>query len=765
MRTKGFAIYPDYDTRLLLFNRSAKVENASFTLLLLVIVAGVPTRAQSAPVDPKVLLQVQIASNQREFHIGETIPLQLSFTSAIKDRYQVNMAQYHRSGRMEYEQFVVSPAEGTVDPLAQNWVGGGLTSYRFLSSEPWTIKLNLNEWIRFTQPGEYRLIITSQRVGVRDRSKPTGSAPVTARSNQITLKIVAADPAWQRQVCNDAVRKLDAQAPLKPEPKEQHATSRRQAIDTLRFLGTADAAREMAKRMRGEDSSGLDYVCMLGLISSPERSVVRTALEEALADPDHPINGNFLFALRIVNSNANRIDPDWREAQQRVVEELLAALPGKRGKALSISLSTAVNQVWDTNALPQQTTDKLISQLVSMFDQLPANEQNSLLSFRWDKIKSPAMLPILKHYAESYVDFPAMRAEPAYSSLELSGNALRRWYELDPAAARQAIIAEISRPRPRFGARVLGLLPDKTLPDVDFALAEHFVASDDLDGTANLASLIARYATDAILPQITEELDSKIGTWACAIQNPIIGYVLRVSPESARPRIEKAIASRGEGFSACNQDLFQVVSQIHYDPILEDIGVKSLDDRDPQVAAAAATMLGNYGSPAAESALWQRYVSWNEQLTGRESQLERMFADGIDENVYQLGLGQNLTQALATSPAWLSDKNKLQRLLQQTKVPRIQQQLEGYLKIWENQPLTIVLDPGSSHVEFHARLAQYEFHSMEALKAKLAQFPSDTKFYLVAASGESSANDQIFIELRTFLNSHRLLLAGEKRGN
>jgi len=176
-------------------------------------------------------------------------------------------------------------------------------------------------------------------------------------------------------------------------------------------------------------------------------------------------------------------------------------------------------------------------------------------------------------------------------------------------------------------------------------------------------------------------------------------------------------------------------------------------------------MLGNYGSPAAESALWQRYVSWNEQLTGRESQLERMFADGIDENVYQLGLGQNLTQALATSPAWLSDKNKLQRLLQQTKVPRIQQQLEGYLKIWENQPLTIVLDPGSSHVEFHARLAQYEFHSMEALKAKLTQFPSDTKIYLVAASGESSANDQIFIELRTFLNSHRLLLAGEKRGN
>lgn len=491
------------------------------TLLLLVVIAAVPTCAQSAQVDPKILLQVQIASTQKEFHIGETIPLQLSFSSAVKDRYQVNMAQYDRSGRMEYEQFTVSPAEGAVDPLANRGLtfGGGLTSYQFLSSVPWTIKLNLNEWVRFNEPGEYRLIISSRRVGVRDRSNPAGSSPVTARANEITLKVIAADPAWQKQVFKDAVKKLDAPAPLKPEHMEQYATSRRQAMETLRFLGSADAAREMAKRMRGEDNNGLDYICMLGLISSPERSVVRTAMEEALADPDHPIDGKFLYALRMVNSGANWPDSNWREAQQSVVEELLAALPGKRGKALSVSLSTAVNQAWDINALPRETTDKLISQLVSMFDQLPLNEQNTLLSFRWDKIKNPAMLPILKRYAQAYVDYPQMRAEPAYNSLQLSGNALRRWYELDPEGARKAFIAEISRPRPRFDARLLGLLPDKTLPEVDFELAEHFLASDDLDGSSNLASLIARYATDAILPQISEKLDSKIGKWACAIQD------------------------------------------------------------------------------------------------------------------------------------------------------------------------------------------------------------------------------------------------------
>src|SRR2546428_8824593 len=382
---------------------------------------------------------------------------------------------------------------------------------------------------------------------------------------------------------------------------EKYTTSRRQAIETLRFLGSADATRELAKRMRGENSEGLDYICMLGLISSPERAVARSALEEALADPDHPIDSNFLYTLRMVNSDPGVVNTNWREENQRAVEQLVAALPVKRGSALSISLATALAQAWDLDALPKETTDKLIGQLTSMFDQLPLREQNTLLTFRWNKIASPALLPILRRYAQSYRDFPEMREEHAYDSLSLSGSALRHWYELDPAGARPAIITEITRPRPRFSAAVLGILPDETLPEVDFALAEHFAASEDLDGLSNLASLIARYATSAILPQITEKLDPRIGKWACAIQNPILAYLLRTSPALGQPRIEKAIVTRGKNFSACHHSLFQIVSEIHHDPMLEAIGIRSLDDPDPEIAGSAATLLGKLGSPPAES--------------------------------------------------------------------------------------------------------------------------------------------------------------------
>src|SRR3989441_983545 len=730
---------------------------------ILCFLGGALAAQSKSSLDSNVVLQVTIAGNQQEFHIGETIPLRLSFKTPAKDTYEVNTAQHDRNGRMNYERFVLSPAEGAVDPLpAYNGSMGGLTGYHFLSPEPWTIKLNLNEWIRFTQPGVYRLVVTSNRVSERDRSNPLGASPVTVRSNEIVLKIVPANAAWQKQVYDEVVAVLDGRAPTKREQMEQYTDSRRQAIETLRFLGSADATRELAKRMRGENSDGLDYLCTLGLISSPERAVARSALEEALADPDHPIDSNFLYTLRMLSSNPGVGNANWREDNQRAVEQLVAALPIKRGNALSVSLATALAQAWDLDALPKETTDKLIGQLTSTFDQLPLKEQNTLLTFRWNKIASPAMLPILRRYAQSYRDFPEMREVTAYESLSLSGSALRHWYELDPEGARPAIITEITRPRPRFGAAVLGILPDETLPEVDFALAEHFAVSEDLDGLSNLASLIARYATSAILPQITEKLDPRIGKWACAIQNPILAYLLRTSPALARPRIEKAIVTRGKNFSACNHSLFQIVSEIHYDPMLEEIGIRSLDDPDPEIAGTAATMLGKFGSPAAESALWRRYQSWSAQQIGHETELELMFADRLDDRIYQLGLGVNLVQALVTGKSWLSDKSKLQRLSQATQFRRLRQDLDRYLKMWEDQSPTIFVNNNSWPFRFEARVAQYEFHSLEALKERLSQFPSGTKFILSTPATESSANAETLAELRALLTAHGMSVAEER---
>jgi len=704
-------------------------------------------------VDRNVVLQASLASDQTQFHIGERIPLRLAFSSAVANRYEINMAKYDRSGRMNYEQFELSPGTGAVDPLQSRLggIGGGLTNFQFLSPEPWTITLNLNEWLRFTQPGTYRLSVNSYRVSVKDSASGLGTSPILVRSNEVTFKIVPATKDWQRKILTEAVAVLDLPAPSKPPDLEKYVNSSRQALEDLRFLGTAEATSQLAKRLRGENLGGLDYVCMLGLLSSPDSEAARRALERELADPDHPISDIFINTLRTLYVDVGDPHQDWKRADSRAVEALIAALPAKRGKALATSLGTAVNMAWNSAGVSEQTTKALVDQTVSLFDQLPLEQQNTLLTYRWDKIGGPNMLPILRRYAEAYQDFPQMREMNAYRSLELSATALKHWYELDPAGARPAIIREITRPRPRFGARILGILPDKTIPELDFALADHLAAASDFDGLANIASLIGRYATDAILPQVTARLDPLIGKWACGIQDPLLAYLLRVNPSLARPRIEQAVAARGKDFSACNHGMFQSIAEIYYGPTLEEIGTHSLNDPDPQVAMTAATMLGKYGSPAAESPLRESYAAWTAAWTGRESELDLTFADSPGERGYQLGLGENLAMALATAKSWLMDQAALQRLAEQTHVKRVRDHLDDYLKTWQNRPIIISVHNNPAPLGLEAQVVQYEFHSVDELESTLIQFPAGTEFLFQSPAENSTADNRTLAELRTFL--------------
>lgn len=739
--------------------------------LVIALAANSPRGPSEPPVDNNVALRVSLATDEREFRIRETIPIRLSFSTADKGRYEINRAGYDRSGRMPYEQFSVSPADGAVDPLANRpgGIGGGLTTYKLLGPEPWTITLNLNEWLRFTRPGQYRLTTTSTRVAVKDPADPLGASPVTARGNQLVLNIVPATRAWQKAVYDEAMAALGRPAPTEPSGREAYTRSRREALETLRFLGTPEATRELARNMRGEERGGLDHVCMLGLISAPDREVALGALEDALADPDHPMDDTFLYTLQTVRADPVDRGARWREDRRETVEDLIAVLPAKRGKALSVSLHTAANAAWNAG-LPKQATDKLVKQLVSTFDQLPEEAQASLLTYRWDEIAGPAMLPILRRRAQADRVFHDRRDpnayRSAYRSRELSGSALQRWYELDPSGARPVVINEIARPRPRYGARVLGILPDETLPEVESALVEHFIAGGGEEGSPHLASLIARYATDAVLPQVLAELDPRIGKWECGIQDAILAYVLRVSPALARPRIEQALAARGEGFTGCYRPLLVSISEIHYDPALEDIGVRRLDDPDPQVAMTAAAMLGRFGSAAVEGELWRRYERWCAKWKGRESELNPMFSELSEPSerrlLYERVLGEKLMEALATGKAWLSDESKLRRLSRLTEVNAVRGRLEQYLSAWKARPLTIFLNKRSAPLGFEARVAQYELRNMDALKEKLGQFPPGTEFLLAAPPGQSPADDKYGAEVRAFLDAQGLVVAGEK---
>jgi hypothetical protein len=717
-------------------------------LSLLLLSVGSP-----AADPPEVALEVRTIGGQSVFHVGEVIPLELSFTPSVPKAYQLDMASYDRSGRLGVDTFAVLPEAGWDDPLwlyfhsFAGFIGGGLRGYQVLSPQPTVVKEELNEWVRFREPGAYRLTVISRRVS-RMGEPRTADMPVP--SNELSLKIVPATPDWQRQTFESAVAILQSE----PAGKRTPGSRSDRAMKTLRYLGTAEAAQELAQRL-DDPVCGSD--CMFGLIGSPARDAARDAMYRQLHDPGYGVTSQFVATLSVLAlpENASGDIPAQRvRAAEDLRRELISALSTKRGAALAISINTIVEDAAITSKeLPAGLKASLTAQLVANFDQLPVDKQMELLQYRWNALDHVAMLPLLKQVAQRYQDFAEPREMHAWNFNNAGAAALQHWYDVDPAGARPAMLREILRPQPRFDARVLGILPDRELPEAEQALAEHLAQSDRLDATGNLASLIHRYATGAVEAVVTGYLDERLGKLACAIQEPLLAYLIKVDPSSARSRVAKAMEAKGAGFSACNRTLLVEVAKLQNDPLLQDAALQALDSSDAQVVQNAAAYLGEFGSVAAEQALWSHFTAWSRKWAGRETAFQYS-PDNTTDTVYEAGAGYNLLQALAAGQAWIADEPKLRRLVQLAVGSQQKQQAEGCLKRWQAQPWTIQFIPTEKP---HFLVVQYELKSVEAAKDKLAQFPAGAVFKW-AGDSRLEGEKQAFEALSGFATAHGMTI-------
>ena len=492
---------------------------------------------------------IQISASSSVFRQGELIPITLSFTSKSANRYQINMATYDRSGRMMYERFLAEPTDGANDPLLvyfksayTPFLVGGITNFKFLSDSPYDIRLDLNEWLRFDSPGHYRITATSRRVSDAPGNMNFYKGVIQdLKSNSVEFEIVKPDNTWQKEQLDKILIDLDHSS-SKPGPLMSE--SRAAALRGLRYLGSPEAAVELARHIRGEENQ-LDWYCMFGLIGSPSRLAGYEEMKKLLIDPDFPVGNVFLNAIAVVPldsaESAERLkqqrEVNWKAARST----LTTAISTKRGRALATSVDTILQSA-DSN-LGQEVQHKLESLLMEHFSELAIEDQRRWLEEKWPTVKGAQWVPTLRAIATEYSDYPVPNAPnvlPTYNYFKLSGDALRHWYELDPDGARPTVLAEIVRPRPRFSANTLGMLPDEVLPNEERAIAEHFQAAEGDAVEGNLASLLNRYADAAVLPLVLPKITKKIeGLWACITENNAVAYVQKVDPEAAKPLIER----------------------------------------------------------------------------------------------------------------------------------------------------------------------------------------------------------------------------------
>jgi hypothetical protein len=513
----------------------------------------------------------------------------------------------------------------------------------------------------------------------------------------------------------------------------------------LRFLGSKGAARELARRLRG-DSVNADFECMFGLIGSPNRAAGLEEMNKLLEDPAFPVSVMFLDTMAMLPLDPAAPPGTLRRQRDENLtalrQRLAGAIQNKQGKALAVSLSTVMRGT----KLSPELQSQLVPKLIQVFSQLSLEQQNEWLQYGWNQIKDPEWLPVLRATALHYEDFPELRATPAYQSLQVSGEALLRWYQMDPRSARDAVIAEITRPKPRYDARVLGILPDKTLPNVEHVIAEHLLAADNYEIEGNLASLIFRYADRAVLPEVLREFKKKEGNWAGDALYQLLAYLLKVDPQAARPLLEREAAVRCPPGSECSYTILTTLGGLQNSPILESLALKTLWDPDPSAAIDAVNYLREYGSPKAEQSLWNRYEAWRREWKGRAAELSYVPMEK-NPHLWDANLGQSLAHALATGSSWFSDENELRRIEALGVGANIQGDTEQALQASSRQPLTIT-NIGSSPPRFN--IAQYEDLSLEFLMKKLTQYPSGTKFVFPPSTPtpspeELKAREEIFL--------------------
>jgi hypothetical protein len=629
-----------------------------------------------------------ITTPKTEFYFGEIIPLELTFTATQPRTFLADTRMQDRVGRMNYvEEFLVEPASLAEDPLqglpaGQGGLGGLSGGPAILSEKPFHFERVLNEWVRFRQPGEYRVHVVSHRVSqIED---PTQSdyklqmygrgKPVEVVSNVLTLRILPAPAAWVSQQITAARQILDAPA----AQNDQSARDRLRAIRVLRFLDSPAAAKELVRRLtEGQDVDS--FSAYLGVMSSPYQKQELPIMEQRLVAADQPVWDRYLDTLAqlaeldasggpmpayLKDATGQKM---WREEATRraavraqkldgYAAKLIAVLPAKRPEARAVSLNTLLNLGTRTSEEPPWL-HSVATLLIADFRSLPVNTQSMLLESRWNMLKSPAILPVLR-------DLIANR--------QTQDVALRRLNELAPQEARKIILDEIREPKQYLSFATLSMLPDASLPELNEVLAER-----------GDALLTLRYATGDIVKQVEEKYSARRAEVAkqnlpdCA--GPLVFFFLKYDPSFGEGVLRAEFARSGAP-PACYDVGFQFhgLGKWAYSPALEKLAIESLTSDKVPVKRGAAEVLGKYGTAAAEKPLWETMEYFREWWKGREDQLKEKTGEE------SMQLERTLRIALAQADSWRLEESDLRRLLNLCSSDWCRQEVTD----WINHPRT-----------------------------------------------------------------------------
>lgn len=741
-------------------------------------------------------LQFRLSTANGQYRIGERIPIRLEFSSTSPDKYKLNAATYDRGGRLYCEEFVTEQKD-VKDPYADYFglgvlggIGGGLRSYPVLTPEPVGIDLDLNDWFRFDVPGQYRLYLKSDRL-TRERLPGEAGEDKTvsfaAVSNVVEIEILPSDAAWEPTKLNEIRAILshpepELPKPGKPVPYDPFEQKMRIARRELHILATPAAVRLMLDDTR-RTRNGPDTLALFGARDRPDAVA---ALDQYLADPsvgfrqwdiavraaftylakDSPQPLTFVRWQRMTKSQIEEVQSKARSRQKRFEEiereEAERLIPivklkdtGPRKIAAEAIAAIAPDAAKASGLVPPDDYGLSREQLIAQFLSFPIDQQQELLQKKWDLVRGPEMVPVLRKLIEkSQPDSPKETHWLNVWGVDtgVAFTALRRLNELSPDSVTNLLRNDIASAKPRFAGFAVRQLPAQDMPEADIALAAG-LKSD----FAVALPLTAKFGTTQLADQM-RRLYAGTELWPCAEEQYFTTYFVRSVPTEGKQLLRRAMADRKQ--RGCYRMLLSQVASIVWNSVVESVAIDFLNDPDPEAVMSAAAALSGHGGPGVEPLLWNRLEQWSEKWRGRAPALE---SNPITERVPrpEAQLGSALFNAISSARSWILDDGRRERLRDLCIDERCHEmwardQFSGIMKV-------DVANGGELYpVAF--RVDGYRAGTLEELETKLAQFPRGSEFRWcpqIGSAFEGFTEGQLremFDGLSAFLAKHSMTL-------
>jgi hypothetical protein len=426
------------------------------------------------------------------------------------------------------------------------------------------------------------------------------------------------------------------------------------------------------------------------------------------------------------------------------------AVTQKQGPALALSLETLVGsgrQATSDNGGGRR--QELVGALARVFLDLPREKQQDLLEYRWSELKDQAMLPVLR---QLYQHPPDMHVLPA----PFPGLALQRIYELAPEEGRQLILSELARPQLRVGIDVLRLLPDEELPELEEVIIERAInPKEGFNQQETALALVDRYASGGALPRLRVGFENRIGNIACSSQDSLLAYFLRADEDFGIEMLRKALAERKQ--SRCYANALTTAAATRRSPKLKELAIATLDDKNEDVMAQAARVLGSDGDAANKAKVKARIKQQLDQWRAEKRDADA--AISASNYVYVGSFAETLLFHYAHAVAWFTGEEELKELEDLC----LNENCREQVRIWAASVGTgITFHNSLSEEPPTFTVAQYDRLTLTELKTKLLQFPSGTSFTWQSDAGERNREDKLFNEVKDYLATHEMKLVSVK---